>query len=82
MLKHESLMHGRWITIFEDGPNSYSVRVLEAFCGVHSHASDQHTDLRRTTTACDGRHFLTFQNYISQYAPFAYTAHLRMGSVH
>ena len=44
---------------------------LETFCGIHSQTCDQHTDIR-ATTACDGKQFLTLQNYLSQHTPFAY----------
>lgn len=46
---------------------------LESFTGTQSLTSDQHKDLRATTTARDGAHFNKFKAYLSQHAPFSYS---------
>ena len=81
MLKTQGgLAHGRGITA---GTQSKFVHVLpkavpicdslESFCDVHSQTSDQHTDLRTTTTARDGIHYTTFRQFITSHSPFAYS---------
>lgn len=73
------LAHGRGITTSTQAkfvhalPQTVPVcDSLESFCGLHSQTSDQHSDLRATTTTRDSRHFLTFCNYFTSHSPFAY----------
>ena len=91
MLKtHGGLAHGRGITSSTQSRMvnvlSQTVRVcetLENFCGVHTHTSDQHKDMRTTATARDGQHFLMFKDFMSQHSPFAYIGvnHNRLVSI-
>lgn len=73
------LKHGRGIT---SGTQSKMVHIiprtvpvcesLEDFCGIHSQTSDQHTDLRASTTARDGHHYIAFRNWFDDHSPFSY----------
>ena len=45
---------------------------LEVFSGVHSNTTDQHKDLRPTSTARDGIHYTRFKDYHAQHSPFIY----------
>lgn len=48
---------------------------LECFTAVHSHTSDQHVDLRASSTARDGKHYETFLNWLKVHSPFSYGEH-------
>ena len=45
---------------------------LEVFSGVHSNTTDQHKDLRPTSTARDGITYTMFKDYLAQHSPFIY----------
>ena len=45
---------------------------LEVFSCVHSNTTDQHKDLRPTSTARDGIHYTWPKDYFSQHSPFIY----------
>ena len=45
---------------------------LEVFSGVHFNTTDQHKDLRPTSTARDGIHYTSFKDYLAQHSPFIY----------
>ena len=47
---------------------------LETFCGVHAQTSEQHSDLRPTTSDRDATHFSTIYNWMKEHSPFAYAA--------
>ena len=47
---------------------------LEEFCGVHTQTSDQHYDLRESSTARDHKHFTTAFNWLKLHSPFSYSA--------
>ena len=91
MLKtHGGLAHGHGITSSTQSrmvnvlPQTVRVcETLENFCGVHTHTSDQHKDMRTTATARDGQHFLMFKDFMSQHSPFAYIGvnHNRLVSI-
>ena len=73
------LVHGRGITTSTQANDVHSLPQtvpvcdsLESFCGVHSQTSDQHPDIRTTTTTRNGRHIVTFCNYFTSHPPFAY----------
>lgn len=73
------LAHGRGLT---DSTQAKFVHVIprcvpicnevEKFCGVHACSSEQHTDLRATTTARDSMHFTTLYNWLRNHNPFSY----------
>ena len=47
---------------------------LEDFCGVQSRTSEQHNDLRASTSARDSDHFTTLYNWLDLYSPFSYAS--------
>ena len=47
---------------------------LEDFCGVPSRTSEQHNDLRTTTSARDSNHFTTLYNWLDLHSPFSYAS--------
>ena len=51
---------------------------LEVFSGVHPDTTDQHKDLRPTSTARDGIHYTRFKDYLAQHSPFIYTSNIIM----
>ena len=46
---------------------------LEVFSGVHFNTTDQHKDLRPTSTARDGIHYTSFKDYLAHHSPFIYS---------
>ena len=80
MLKSRGgLAHGRGVTT---STQSKMVHIIpqtvpicdsvEVFSGVHSNATDQHKDLRPTSTARDGIRYTRFKDYLAQHSPFIY----------
>ena len=47
---------------------------LEDFCGVQSRTSEQHNDLRDSTSARDSDHFTTLYNWLDLHFPFSYVS--------
>ena len=47
---------------------------LEDFCGVRSRTSEQHNDLRASTSARDSDHLTTLYNWLDLYSPFNYAS--------
>ena len=80
MLKSRGgLAHGRGVTLSTQSkmvhifPQTVPIcESLEIFSGVQSSSSDQHKDLRPSSTARDGQHYQRFKNFLSQHSPFAY----------
>ena len=75
------LAHGRWLTASMQSkfvnviPRCVPIcNELETFCGVHAQTSEQHSDLRPTTSDRDATHFSTIYNWIKEHSPFAYAA--------
>ncbi|MES9880176.1 MAG: hypothetical protein ABW185_04765 [Sedimenticola sp.] len=73
------LNHGRGITSSTQSkmvhvmPQTVPVcESLENFCGIETQTSDQHSDLRATTTARDGQHYDLFRNWFDDHSPFSY----------
>ncbi len=78
------LKHGRGITSSTQSrmvhvlPKTVPVcESLETFCGIHSQTSDQHSDMRVSTTVRDGQHYAIFRNWFCDHSPFCYTGHHR-----
>ena len=47
---------------------------LEDFCGVQYRTSEQHNDLRASTSARDSDHFKTLYNWLELHSPFSYAS--------
>jgi len=80
MLKSRGgLAHGRGVTLSTESKMVHIIpqtapicESLEVFSGVHSNTTDQHKDLRPTSTARDGLHLTRFKDYLAQHSPFIY----------
>ncbi|KAG0714018.1 hypothetical protein GWK47_001709 [Chionoecetes opilio] len=51
------------------------MRTEKIFWRVHSHTSDQHVDLRASSTARDAKDYETFLNWLKVHSPFSYGDH-------
>ena len=45
---------------------------LEQFTGVHTHTSDQHVDLRDSSSARDFKDYQTYRSWLDSHSPLAY----------
>ena len=73
------LTHGRGLTPSTQAkfihaiPRCISVyNVLEEFCNVHSKTTDQHTDLRSSTSSQDKSNFMLMYDWLNEHSPFGY----------
>ena len=82
LLKTSGVAHGRGITDSTIAKWVHAVPrcipicdALEDFTGVHSHTSDQHVDLRASSTALDRKDYETFLQWLEVHSPFSYGEH-------
>jgi len=73
------LAHGRGITPSTQAklvhvlPKCIPIcKSLEEFCGVHTQTSDQHFDLRASTSVRDGKDFERYLNWLKSHSPFCF----------
>lgn len=54
---------------------------LEVFAGVHTQTTDQHHDLRPSSTAQDAKDYSTFLNWLQLHSPLSYASHDTLVSI-